>query len=502
MNDEVAYALYLILSVAVGHWIQGFSSYNLRKITCGLLGFVSSIIFCKLDFLYAFVSSIISSYICTSSFPFFKKYRRIVSFIWGFGFLTFFRTSTFFGFNQPVPLSNAIQLVLTLKIIGLAGEVSDSEDREVRAKKSEDSNDLSLEILYRNVSPTYLDSMCYLFSYVGIFTGPYYTYRTWHDAMIKSVEKCSNNACSISNYRKQTIKSLTLQTVVCTVIYIVLMKYFPSQYFWSLEWSMSGFLFRFLYLIPVFTWFRLRFYSAWLASETALTSLNIGIYPSISQPEPGAGPKKLSVLNQFFEEQNFAPSTSCNCSGESCTFWSNSTVHNIDIYDCELSPTISGKLRAWNRSVQYWLAVNVHQRTRSFPKSARAFITVFVSAYWHGLHGGYYLSFGTAGALLSAEKVFPQLIALWTKMFPQSAPKTPEKEISDSGLKKAKSFLWTYILGFWSMRAFEYMAVGFYVLAYSDTLRIWSDIMYYQHIIAVFLIFTSFLVPSEKTVKN
>lgn len=38
------------------------------------------------------------------------------------------------------------------------------------------------------------------------------------------------------------------------------------------------------------------------------------------------------------------------------------TIHNLDIWGCELAPTTREGLRSWNMSVQYWLAACVHRR--------------------------------------------------------------------------------------------------------------------------------------------
>lgn len=38
------------------------------------------------------------------------------------------------------------------------------------------------------------------------------------------------------------------------------------------------------------------------------------------------------------------------------------TVHNLDIYGCELAPTVREGMRAWNMTVQYWLANYVYKR--------------------------------------------------------------------------------------------------------------------------------------------
>ena len=47
------------------------------------------------------------------------------------------------------------------------------------------------------------------------------------------------------------------------------------------------------------------------------------------------------------------------------------TVHNIDIYGCELAPMTKQGLRSWNMTVQYWLASFVHKRVPASLKAHR-----------------------------------------------------------------------------------------------------------------------------------
>ena len=54
-----------------------------------------------------------------------------------------------------------------------------------------------------------------------------------------------------------------------------------------------------------------------------------------------------------------------------------------------MKPTARGAMRCWNMSVQFWLAHYVYKR---FPiRRFGTFVTMLVSAYWHGFHAGYYL---------------------------------------------------------------------------------------------------------------
>ena len=76
------------------------------------------------------------------------------------------------------------------------------------------------------------------------------------------------------------------------------------------------------------------------------------------------------------------------------------TIHNIDEYAAEFYD-VRGSLKSWNMTVQFWLATNVHRR---FPlKAFRTTVTMLTSAFWHGVHSGYYLSMLTVPFILLAE---------------------------------------------------------------------------------------------------
>jgi hypothetical protein len=77
-------------------------------------------------------------------------------------------------------------------------------------------------------------------------------------------------------------------------------------------------------------------------------------------------------------------------------------------------------MRAWNMTVQWWLVVNVHRR---FPvKPLRTVVTMLISAFWHGVHSGYYLSMLTVPFILVAEdaikkKLRPIVVSYFYRIF-------------------------------------------------------------------------------------
>lgn len=134
----------------------------------------------------------------------------------------------------------------------------------------------------------------------------------------------------------------------------------------SAAFSSEPFWFRLFYMVPMFMVFRTRFYVAWLLAECMCMTATLGAYPAASKPRLEwfslsykswklpprclTGPTDVAAL----EEERKKPRESVEMSFK--------TIENIDIYGCELAPTVRDGLRAWNTTVQAWLASNVYRR--------------------------------------------------------------------------------------------------------------------------------------------
>ena len=103
----------------------------------------------------------------------------------------------------------------------------------------------------------------------------------------------------------------------------------------------------------------------------------------------------------------------------------------------------------------------------------RVSITMAVSAFWHGIHPGYYLSFLTVPPILMAEEA---MIGAFRK---------------DTSPQQLSLFDWG--CWFFKMRGFDYMCMGFLLLKFGSTLRYWRSIYFAGHIViaAFFLIGTA-----------
>ena len=108
---------------------------------------------------------------------------------------------------------------------------------------------------------------------------------------------------------------------------------------------------------------------------------------------------------------------------------------------------------------------------------------MIVSAWWHGIHPGYYLSFLTIPPTVMAEDVM--------------------KNAFRSKTDKRQQKIFDWIHWFFKMRSFDYMAMGFLLLRFDYTVNYWSSIYFIVHIYtAVFLVIGYIFAPKDKATSN
>ena len=109
------------------------------------------------------LSQILGNLLIVSLLP--SSWSHLASFAWCFSYLTFFRLSSRLGLPEPPAHTNAIILILTLKLVGLAFEVHDAQASEEKESKSK--------------RPSVADTLHYCLGHIGLITGPYYKFSTW-----------------------------------------------------------------------------------------------------------------------------------------------------------------------------------------------------------------------------------------------------------------------------------------------------------------------------------
>ena len=159
------------------------------------------------------------------------------------------------------------------------------------------------------------------------------------------------------------------------------------------------------------------------------------------------------------------------------------TITNILPYETEFSTTIRSTIRTWNMTVQWWLASHVYKKIPIKQKTVRGVILMMISAYWHGVHPGWYATFLSAPFLMLAEDIMRRGLR-------QRITNATALSIHD------------HIASFVRMRFFEYFAVGAHFLQYSHIIRYWSSIYFIGHWALLLLILTGQLLnwqPNQKS---
>jgi len=105
-----------------------------------------------------------------------------------------------------------------------------------------------------------------------------------------------------------------------------------------------------------------------------------------------------------------------------------------------------------------------------------------VSAFWHGIHPGYYLSFLTVPPILVAEDAM-------TKAFRRGSA--------------TQRYLFDWACWFFKMRGFDYNCMGFVLLTYDATIRYWHSIYFIVHIfIVLFIAIGTIFAPKKERSKK
>ncbi|XP_069942145.1 lysophospholipid acyltransferase 7 [Cherax quadricarinatus] len=440
-TDDIVYLSLLIASIGFGQLYRRLGSPEVRKWVGTCVGVLLTLAVSGTHILHPLLLTatniLIINYVS-------KSLCHAVSFWWSFSYLLFFRICHHLGLEAAPAHTNAVQMMITLKLIGVCFEVHDTWRKRGEAKKNDDEKraQLELELKYEEVDPSPMDIFHYAFCYIGVLTGPYYKYRVYED-MLQGSPVSSGLDCL----------QATLRRIWVVPLYGT--AFLASDYFFPLSFAEDevifkdyGFFYRIWYMTPVFFNFRMRIYAGFVLSECVCIMAGLGAYPVACEPKPGRGPSKYEALEVRSEKE----STKVEYNFE--------TIHNIDEFGADFTPTVRAGMRCWNMTVQFWLASNVYKRLK-LARPVREALTMLASAYWHGVYPGYYLSMLTVPFILAVEDYFDRLV---------------RRRLGDSGKYAYDWFAW-----FVKMQNFAYMGMAFLLLRVDTTLHYWHSIGYIYH---------------------
>ncbi|XP_054282737.1 lysophospholipid acyltransferase 7-like [Macrosteles quadrilineatus] len=466
--DDIVYLSLLFSCIGFGHFLRQIKDKECRKWVATAFGFTIVFIASGRHILHPLFTVLVNSLIILYGN---KRSIHVYSFAFTFTYLIFFRTTEYFGIPYPPSHTNLIQMILTLKLVGLAFEVHDSAIAE-KNKDSDIADDSPLiePEVCRIAPPGFMDIFHYSFCYIGVLTGPYFKYRMYWDmfnAPFSELAPCKEATL-------ERIMPVPLWAVAFLVSsYIFPLKYAMTDEFYN-ERSMA---YRVWYLYPSFFNFRMRMYIGMRLSECVFTMSGLGAYPAFTQPKPGQGPS-----TEFFALSRMM-GAGLNSSQAKTEKYSFAAIYNIDSWGSDFQPTIRSSMKCWNMTIQYWLATYVYKR---FPvKAYRMPVTFVVSSLWHGVYAGYYLCLCSVPFYLPAEDMF-------------------YRAFKNNSLPPLLHYPWVFLRYWWKMLHFSYWSMAFSLLRIDICLRYWSSIYFLPNVLTLvmYAIGLTVLKPSRAPVTS
>ncbi|XP_063362125.1 lysophospholipid acyltransferase 7-like [Cydia amplana] len=461
-KNDIIYLSLLLFSVAIGPYYRSINSVNAKKWAGTGLGLLLIVIVSGYNAVHPILSALLGILAIKLATV---KYCHVVTFFLMFGYLFCFRLSDKFGLPLPSGQTNLIEMIIVLRVVGVAFEINGSwlavgkANKKKEENKSEvketDKDDEFLEI----INPNLEDLFHYSFTYVGLLTGPYYRYRTFDDYFHLPYSKYADCLGATIN----TLKMVPLYIS----LYLALSNIWPLEYVLTEEHNNRNFIYRMMYPWVLFAAFRQRIYSGMTLAESVCTSAGVGAYPVQGRNRTGHGPTVGYLkLKQMTEEEAKKAQ------------YDFKTMESMDVWGCETVETLRDSMKVWNKAVQYWVAMVVYKR---FPvKPLKIHAALFVSVIWHGFHAGYFFCIYACPFYLMAEDIY-------YKLYYKEA----------TGMKKR-------IIGFvmWFLRSHSesYQAAAFLLLTFDRIWIYYSSVYHYWY--GVWLAFLLLGIVLSKTQKR
>ncbi|XP_039753969.1 lysophospholipid acyltransferase 7-like [Pararge aegeria] len=433
-KNDIIYLSLLLFSVIIGPYYRKLGPVDFKKLVGSLLGI--GLIFIVSG--YNAAHPIFSALFGITAIKFTSiKTCHVFTFFFMFGYLMVFRLTNHFSSKGPSGQTNLIEMIIVLRVVGVAFEINGSWLAMIESRKKEknptekesESQPARDDDFVEFINPSFVDLFHYCFNYIGLLTGPYYRYRTFDDYFNLPYSKYVDCLSFTIN---------TLKTVPLYIsLYLALSNIWPLEYILTEDHNQRHFLYRMMYPWLLFAAFRQRIYSGMTLAESVCTSAGLGAYPVQGRNRSGHGPtvgylnlKKMPEREARVAKYDFK------------------TVESMDVWGCETVVTLRDSMKVWNKAVQYWVAVVVYKR---FPvPELKIHAALFVSVIWHGYQAGYFFCIYFCPFYLMAEDIY---VRLYYK--------------DATGIKKK-------IIGFimWFLRSHSesYQAVAFLLLSFD---RIW-----------------------------
>eukprot|EP01064_Diplonema_japonicum_P013774 TRINITY_DN2131_c0_g3_i1.p1 TRINITY_DN2131_c0_g3~~TRINITY_DN2131_c0_g3_i1.p1 ORF type:complete len:493 (+),score=46.47 TRINITY_DN2131_c0_g3_i1:52-1530(+) len=360
------------------------------------------------------------------------------------------------------------QMILTVKLQTFAYSVTDGTRDEGRLNpKSDQKRD---RILPKDI-PNPIEFLSYIFFFPTFIAGPAFTYNsyiTWVRGEVK-VPVMGRIVAAFWKF---------LGAIVIIFLNKVVSPMVPNDRIIEPASSGNPSLYDFpLPLRLVYIWIsvvltRTKYFLVWYLVDTSCILSGFGFNGKLDLSDPKNG--KSSLWRSMFED-------SVDSSGN---LWN--ACSNGNYFKVEMATNIKGITDNWNTGVNNWLKNVVYFRLSDVLGSksqAPVLLTQVTSAFWHGFYPGYYFFFVSASMFVIVARA-------------------ARNKIRPLFLKAKQATLYDLITFVFTGIGANYIGVPFVFLDWRDTMRVWNDVYYAPHVMAVCVYLIATFIPKEKTQKK
>ncbi|KAK2501935.1 hypothetical protein MC885_009377 [Smutsia gigantea] len=373
--------------------------------------------------------------------------------------------------NEHTASVGSPMMIITQKITSLAYEIHDGMFR-----KDEELSPSQRGLAVRRM-PSLLEYLSYNCNFMGILAGPlcsYKDYITFIEGRSYMTQSGENGKEEVQYERTEPSPSMavTQKLLVCglsLLFHLTISKTLPVEYNIDEHFqATASWLTKIIYLYVSLLAARPKYYFAWTLADAINNAAGFGFR---GYDKNGAARWDL--------------------------------ISNLRIQQIEMSTSFKMFLDNWNIQTALWLKRVCYERASLSPTIQ----TFILSAIWHGVYPGYYLTFLTGVVMtLAARAVSIKKVILCPSGSPLTWCERPTKQpLYKAGLPSSAPVMSTlagsellYDVVTWIVTqiAISYTVVPFVLLSIKPSFMFYSSWYYCLHIIGILLLL---LLPVKKT---
>lgn len=361
-----------------------------------------------------------------------------IGFVFLMGHMSINQLQRQFNNNPSVVDITGAQMVMVMKLSAFCWNVHDG--RLKQEGLSEHQRDRAIVEM-----PSILDYAGYVLFFPSLMVGPafdYNDYKRWLETSMFDLPSDVDPAKAPPTRKKRRIPRSGRPAAWKAAFglgWIFLFIKFSTWY--NVDFALSDSFMRYSFIRRVwYTWMlgftaRLKYYGVWSLTEGACILSGMG-------------------YNGFDSRTGKAK-------------WNR--LENVNPYNLETAQNSRAYLGNWNKNTNAWLRNYIYLRVTPKGKKPgfRASLATFAtSAFWHGFHPGYYLTFILGAFIQTVAKNFRRHIRPFF-MHPDGKTPTANKKYYDF-----LSYLSTQL-------AFAFTVAPFVILGFADSIRFWSRLYFY-----------------------